>query len=168
MDEVRLLTYNEWQIKIGYMPKGVYIHQKLSERTKRSISRSLMGRRVSKITRDKLSKYKGKLSSQWKEKPTYGIVHYWLRTNFGNPKSCEICKTTNENKKYDWALLKGKKYERVESNFIRLCRKCHVRYDFKGKLRVRPNCLDCGLELKDWNAKRCYSHAQKYRFLKYV
>lgn len=131
-----------------------------------NIGKSRLGHLVSNETRIKISNsLKNEKHFNWKDKPTYGITHYWLRTNFGKASICESVACENKSKIYDWALIKGKFYERNRSNFIQLCRKCHIRYD-RNHIRIKPKCLDCGIQLKDWYAKRCNSHAQKYRFKK--
>ena len=124
---------------------------------------SVKGRVITENTKRKISNsLKNEKHFAWKETPTYGIVHYWLRKNFVKKNICEHCGIY---KKCDWALKKEKKYERNRNNFIELCRSCHYKYDHQNKLRIKkPVCLDCNTELKDWYSKRCYSHAQKNRF----
>jgi hypothetical protein len=125
---------------------------------------SKKGHIVSEETRKKISNsLRNEKHFNWKEKPTYGIVHYWLRKNFERPKICQFCGLY---KFCEWALIHGKKYERNRENFVALCRKCHTRYDWKTELRLsRLKCIDCGVQLKDPHAKRCQAHAQKRRFL---
>lgn len=60
----------------------------------------------------------------------YTALHDWLRKNYGKASKCEHCKTLNA-KRYEWALIKGKKYQRKRENFIELCPKCHAKYDNK-------------------------------------
>lgn len=68
-------------------------------------------------------------------------LHSWLRTNFGKASKCENRKCNNIHPyRYEWALLKGKKYERKRENFWMLCRKCHMYYD--------------GLIIAGWNKKK--------------
>ncbi len=123
---------------------------------------SKIGHIVKQSTREKISaSLRNEKHFNWTETPNYDVVHYWLRVNFIKPKNCEFCK---EEKRIDWALLKGKKYERKRENFIGLCRKCHYHYDNGHKIRTKPNCIDCGIQLKDWYAKRCQSHAQRKRY----
>jgi len=62
-------------------------------------------------------------------------LHLWLRVNYGNPKKCEFCNSKNEIC-YDWALKSGLQYERKRENFLRLCRSCHMRYDYKNGSRA--------------------------------
>jgi hypothetical protein len=56
--------------------------------------------------------------------------HMWLNRNFGKEKSCEICKTKDTNKTYDWAN-KDHKYSRIRTDYMRICRSCHRKYDYK-------------------------------------
>lgn len=72
-------------------------------------------------------------NSNWKPKSTnYHTIHSWLQTNFKKEK-CEDCGSTN--KKFDWALKKGRKYLRKRENFKVLCRSCHLKYDCTKKRR---------------------------------
>lgn len=59
----------------------------------------------------------------------YYSIHGWLRRNFTKNNICEKC-GKDDAKKYDWALKKGFKYEKVRNNFIELCRSCHLKYDY--------------------------------------
>lgn len=90
------------------------------------------GHHLSQETKDKISdSLRNEKHFNWKEKPTYGIVHYWLRQNFGKASICESILCTNKSTTFDWALLQGKKYQRKRENFIQLCRSCHIKYDRK-------------------------------------
>lgn len=72
---------------------------------------------------------KGKENHLWKgEDVGYMGIHNWLYTNYGQPDCCEFCNKTDE-KKYNWAKKIDCKYERKRENYIRLCRKCHHKYD---------------------------------------
>lgn len=126
--------------------------------------KSRVGKPIKKETKEKISKsLKNEKHFNWKDEPTYGNVHYWLKRNYGQENKCEHCK---KEKTCDWALIRGKKYERNRENFKRLCRKCHVRYDLGKKYKGQKKCIDCGIILKSFYAKRCPSHAQKHRFRK--
>jgi len=64
----------------------------------------------------------------WKgEEASLESKHCWVKRRLGTPRKCEHCGTT-EAKLYDWAN-KDHKYRRVLSDWIRLCRKCHIKYD---------------------------------------
>jgi hypothetical protein len=57
----------------------------------------------------------------------YHRVHRWLIKTVGHAKFCNFCHA--KNKKYEWALLKGKDYDFKEENFVQLCIPCHRKYD---------------------------------------
>ncbi len=63
----------------------------------------------------------------------YNAIHMWLSRKFGKPLFCEKCgkKGFSPNRVWNihWALIKGKEYDQKRENFIRLCNKCHRRYD---------------------------------------
>lgn len=54
-------------------------------------------------------------------------IHTWLNRHYGKPRFCERCHTTTA-KMYDWANISGE-YKRDRSDFLRLCRSCHVKMD---------------------------------------
>ena len=59
----------------------------------------------------------------------YNSIHYWLRNNYTKPT---ICSNENCDRRFTnigWALLKGKRYAKIKTNFIALCRSCHTKYD---------------------------------------
>lgn len=57
----------------------------------------------------------------------YSGVHVWVRKMLGRPSYCEFCETTTA-KRFEWAN-KSKKYKRDLSDWIRLCKKCHMIFD---------------------------------------
>ena len=61
------------------------------------------------------------------KKLTVKSVHVWITRKKGQPKFCEFCKSTTE-KQYDWSNI-SLKYLRNLSDWQRLCRKCHIKYD---------------------------------------
>lgn len=82
--------------------------------------------------------------SQWKFEngPSYWSVHGWILKNFGKADFCQNPQCLKVSKTYDWALLKGKDYEKNKDNFISLCRSCHKKYDrVKIGLTVRERFL---------------------------
>ncbi len=60
-------------------------------------------------------------------------LHNWVQRHLGKPRLCEHCKTT-EAKQFDWAN-KSRKYKRDLSDWIRLCRSCHAKYDYPIRMR---------------------------------
>ncbi len=71
------------------------------------------------------------------EKYGYSAIHKWLKNNFGKPNKCEMssCKKISDN--FEWALKKGKEYEKKRENFIQLCVSCHRIYDFTENQRKK-------------------------------
>lgn len=70
--------------------------------------------------------------------PNYHPVHYWLGVNFGKANKCENpdCKSVNK-KRFEYALIKGKVYEKNRDNFIMLCVPCHRKYDTTDETRKK-------------------------------
>lgn len=62
-------------------------------------------------------------------KQYYRIVHDWLHKHYGKPSFCSNINCDNKGKRYEYALIHGKKYERNINNYIQLCSKCHRNYD---------------------------------------
>lgn len=54
-------------------------------------------------------------------------LHDWVKSRLGKPSKCEHCGTT-EAKKYEWAN-RSHEYKRDLSDWIRLCTRCHRKYD---------------------------------------
>ena len=84
-------------------------------------------------SRIKMSKHrKGKMVGAdhfaWKgESVGYFSLHSWVRRHFVVPKSCEEC-GTNYSPQFNWAMKHGTR-SRNRTDWIYLCRKCHIRYD---------------------------------------
>lgn len=70
---------------------------------------------------------KGVPSKFKKINPGYDAIHEWVERWFGKPLTCIKCGSCNN---VEWANKTGK-YDRSEKDWLRLCRKCHCRYDFK-------------------------------------
>jgi hypothetical protein len=64
----------------------------------------------------------------------YYDCHRIVRKTRGSPKKCELCGAENLSR-YDWANLTGN-YDDI-NDYKRMCKPCHVRYDFKRKLDDR-------------------------------
>ena len=75
---------------------------------------------------------RGEANASWKGSSAgYAAFHARLYATKGKPQRCEVCRTTDQNKVYDWANLTGR-YEDVD-DYKRMCRSCHHKYD--GKVR---------------------------------
>jgi hypothetical protein len=104
----------------------------------------LRGRVFTKEHRKKIADaQKGDKGNNWKGAlATYNSVHHWIRDTFGKPNVCVHCEGTFTGRKIEWANVSGE-YKRDRQDWIRLCAKCHRKYD-------RENPMVC---------KRLYSHA---------
>jgi len=69
----------------------------------------------------------GEKNKYWKgDKATYKALHIRVQKLRGKPRKCEECGTTKA-KRYEWAS-KTKNYK-DPSDYIRLCKKCHLEMD---------------------------------------
>src|SRR4051812_37124017 len=68
---------------------------------------------------------------------SYNAVHKWLISRFGKANYCEGDNCKNKSKVYEWALLKGHEYRKIRSNFHRLCKACHYKYDGVAKAMAK-------------------------------
>ncbi len=80
------------------------------------------------ILRNKLIKYKGKDSGNWKgDNVGYYGLHMWIKSNFGIPTKCENC---GAEKSVQWSN-KDHKYTRMREDWEQLCSSCHQKYDHR-------------------------------------
>jgi NUMOD3 motif len=71
---------------------------------------------------------RGERHGNWKgDQAGYEALHAWVRLRLGNPSRCEHCGTTKP-RHYEWANVSGK-YKRQLSDWIRLCKPCHSKFD---------------------------------------
>ena len=105
---------------------------KHSEETKKKISTAHLGM---KKPWSKFPVLKGENNHAWKgDNVSYSGLHRWIYRHLGKPRRCEHC---GNNKKigikmYQWAS-KSREYKRDLTDWIRLCSKCHAKYDDIGK-----------------------------------
>lgn len=73
---------------------------------------------------------KGETNVAWVgDKIQKDSLHCWIGREWGNPKKCDICGTT-ESPKFEWSN-KNHTYKRNREDWQRLCKKCHVHYDIE-------------------------------------
>lgn len=111
-----------------------------TEEHKRKISESHKGMKkpwVSKFNKKKSKIYIGEKHRNWKgDKVGYGGLHMWIAKELGKPKYCEHCKCTNlRSTQYNWAN-KSRQYKRDVTDWVRLCNKCHKKYDKESIHRI--------------------------------
>lgn len=85
--------------------------------------------------RNKFTRYllKGERHPQWKgENIDYRGLHKWVTYYLGKPEKCEHCgvdkKPSNYKRYFEWAN-KSHEYKRELTDWIRLCKPCHAKYD---------------------------------------
>lgn len=72
------------------------------------------------------SNIRGKLNFNWKDSSVgYFALHTWLRRNFGIPRNCILCGSTDN---VQWAS-KNYNYTRNKKDWLQLCFSCHRKYD---------------------------------------
>lgn len=73
----------------------------------------------------------GSQNHKWKgDNVSYSGIHHWVRKHLGRPDTCSQCKRTATGKLMHWANV-SHDYKRVVTDWIRLCAKCHFKYDQK-------------------------------------
>jgi hypothetical protein len=81
-----------------------------------------------KIGHPGMNNLRGEQHPSWVgDKVSYNALHVWVRRQLGTPEACSLCDTKTA-KRYDWANISGE-YKRDVSDWIRLCRGCHIRLD---------------------------------------
>lgn len=109
--------------KISQAKIGVPIH---SKEYKQKLRKRMLGNKLPK------NPPKGPGHYNWQgDYVGYWGIHKWINRLLGQPKHCANCGTITA-KQYDWANL-SHSYKRELSDWVRLCRSCHIAYD-KGLL----------------------------------
>lgn len=85
------------------------------------------GSQLGKATQFKKGEHSGINNPKWKEDVGYHALHQWVSYNYGKPRFCEQCKTS-ERRMYHWANISGE-YKRDRDDWLRLCVSCHKKYD---------------------------------------
>ena len=88
------------------------------------------GKYCSRNCSNKAVRRTGEQLYNWKgDKVGYSALHDWLALHYGKANKCENPNCLGTSQKFQWSLLKHKKYERKRENFWMLCARCHVHYD---------------------------------------
>jgi len=72
----------------------------------------------------------GRVGRSWTgTKNEYRSLHKWVENELGKPCECSQCGVVAYGRQIHWAN-KSKEYKKVLSDWVRLCAKCHYKYDF--------------------------------------
>jgi len=66
------------------------------------------------------------------DKAGYYAMHDWITKHYGQPKRCEVCGLSDEDRKYHWANLSSE-YRRDIGDWKRMCVPCHRKHDYARK-----------------------------------
>jgi hypothetical protein len=105
--------------------------KKLSQAHARHCRIAMLGKKHTEATKEKMRiTHKGKKNGLWKgDNVGYHGLHLWVGRHLGKPTTCEHCgKDGLTGRQIHWAN-KSRKYLRKKSDWIRLCVKCHKKYD---------------------------------------
>jgi hypothetical protein len=70
----------------------------------------------------------GPEKTNWKgDAADYSSVHKWVTRHLGRPDGCEHCGDTSR-RHYEWSNI-SQQYRREPTDWQRLCKPCHIRYD---------------------------------------
>ena|SRR3990167_2183800 len=104
----------------------------------------------------------GENHPKWKgDKVGYSALHDYISYYKGQPKFCEGCGTETAGR-YEWANISGE-YRRDLDDYLRLCKKCHFKYDkrkFGGKIERPKGWID---PKKQMNFKTCPVCKKEFR-----
>ena len=104
-----------------------------SPATRAAISAALKGRRpknfdMALALAHAAPKKRGAEANNWRgDAVKYGGLHSWVRRELGKPGECAHCGTKSA-RKFEWANKSGE-YRRDVTDWLRLCTRCHRRYD---------------------------------------
>lgn len=76
---------------------------------------------------------RGENHPNWKgEDVSYSGLHKWVTSRLGKPDTCEHCEANDlSGNDIQWCNKSGK-YKRDVNDWLRLCVKCHRKYDAQG------------------------------------
>ena len=128
---IHLSPATEFKKGIRYSPKTEF---KKGHKPKNPIKKGERRGIETEFTREKTLKENNfKLKG---EKVGYYGSHSWIQRNYGRARKCEnkenelfkfLC--SEKSKRFDWAFINKKGYERDKKLYIQLCHSCHLKYD---------------------------------------
>lgn len=98
-------------------------------------------------------KYKNLMGDQhfnWKgDLAKHAAIHTWLINHYGKANCCQNKRCEGFSKTYEWALQKGKLYSHNISNYIKLCKSCHRKYDMTDEIRKKISKANIGRSISE-------------------
>ena len=84
----------------------------------------------------RMDELRGENHYKWKGvNVRYRGLHSWIQRTLGKPNECKMCGLKDKNgRRFHWANI-SRKYKRELDDWIRLCVKCHKKYDKDYKLK---------------------------------
>lgn len=81
----------------------------------------------------------GEKSRAWKgDKAGYVAIHCWVKIHFAKKDHCEQCgRKPPEISRLESANISGK-YFRIKSDWLTLCTSCHLKRDFRLRIKACP------------------------------
>jgi hypothetical protein len=123
---------NETKKKISeaHLANPHFKGKKHSADTLEKMRKAKLGKKYSEETKKKMATHKGPERYNWKgDGVTYRTLHQWVSKELGKPHMCEECGNGDLNhRQYQWANI-SRTYQRVTTDWRRLCAKCHAVYD---------------------------------------
>lgn len=91
-----------------------------------------------KVSKSLLGKT-GSNSRRWKgDSAGYVAIHLWVKKHFGRKDYCEQCgRKPPEVSRLELANISGK-YLRIKSDWQTLCTSCHLKRDFRARIKTCP------------------------------
>lgn len=91
------------------------------------------GKTFTKEHAEKISRWHEENKMFWKgDFAGYAAMHKWVEKLKGKPNKCELCGKTGD--RFQWANV-DHQYKRKLEDYIRMCPKCHCKYDKENNLR---------------------------------
>lgn len=77
------------------------------------------------------------LNPRWKgDKAGFSAMHQWLKRRVGKASFCTFDKTHESKGGFEWANI-SHEYKREVSDYMSLCRRCHMKYDMTPEKKER-------------------------------
>lgn len=117
------ISLKNWNISRKYCSRLCLDRSKLGNTYRR-------GKKHPNIWNKGISSPKGELNQSWKgNKAGYSAKHKWVKSQLGSSDTCDHCGQKGfKPRQIHWSN-KDHKYNRILSDWQRLCAQCHITYD---------------------------------------